>query len=103
MRAQQTVLRDDSKNKTVSVRMPEEKYFPLDTIARVEGIPVAEAIRRAIDLLIETKSRDDSFRQRVLESVQRAQLLLKNDLKSGSEESAALQGVIDEVLAGDDR
>ena len=84
--------------KTISVRMPAEQYGLVDTIARIEEIPVAEAVRRAVDLMVEEKRRDVDFRERVLASVERARKLLAQDLAAGNDESDALQSVIDELL-----
>lgn len=84
--------------KTVSVRMPAEQYGLVDTIARIEEMPVAETVRRAVDLMIEEKRHDPDFRERVLASVEKARKLLAQDLAAGKDESDALQSVIDELV-----
>ena len=87
--------------KTLSVRMSQEQYEQVETIAQIEGVPIAETIRAGLELLIKAKRHDQGFRKRVLDAVSRAQRLLDEDIASGSEESDALQLIVDEVLAVD--
>lgn len=47
--------------KTLTVRLPVELAEVLETVARTDGIPVAEAIRSAIDAHIESRRRDSAF------------------------------------------
>jgi hypothetical protein len=66
-----------AKSKIYSVRVDEKLAEDLERFADVDGIAVAEQMRRAIELLLESRRKDPKFRERVREAVERSQRLLK--------------------------
>jgi predicted transcriptional regulator len=65
--------------KTMTVRLDDEQAQQLETVARVEGTPVSEAVRAAIDERIKAKRADKDFQarlQRIVAENQRALELL---------------------------
>jgi hypothetical protein len=65
--------------KTMTVRLNDEQAQQLETVARVDGVPVAEAVRTAIEERIKERRADKDFqerRQRILEEHRHAFELL---------------------------
>jgi Ribbon-helix-helix domain len=52
-------------SKAFTMRLPEEKAAELEAVARADGVPVAEAVREAIDLHIEARRKDKKFQARL--------------------------------------
>lgn len=51
--------------KAMSLRLPEDKAAELAAIARVDDMPVSEAVREAIDNHIAAKRADQDFQKRL--------------------------------------
>lgn len=51
--------------KAMSLRLPEDKAAELAAIARVDDMPVSEAVREAIDNHIAAKRADKNFQKRL--------------------------------------
>ena len=79
-----------AKSKIYSVRVDEKLATDLERFADVDGIAVAEQMRRAIELLLESRRKDPEFRERVRSAVERSQRLLKE--LGEPEMSTALNG-----------
>jgi hypothetical protein len=62
--------------KILSVRLPEDQATDLEMFAQFDGVAVAEEVRHAIELLLESRRKDPKFRERVLAAVERSRKLL---------------------------
>ena len=51
--------------KTMTLRLSDEQAEKLETLARVEGIPVSAAVRDAIDQRIDARRKDKVFQERL--------------------------------------
>jgi hypothetical protein len=51
--------------KSMTLRLAAAQAMELETLARIDDIPVTEAVRQAIDEHIERRRRDDDFRKRL--------------------------------------
>jgi hypothetical protein len=51
--------------KNMTLRLTDEQAEMLETMARVEGVPVSEAVRAAIDERIAAKRKDKEFQARL--------------------------------------
>ena len=60
----------------MTVRLSEEQAAELEAVAQVDGVPVSEEIRDAIDAYIETRRQDKEFQRRLRESIERNQQIL---------------------------
>jgi len=56
--------------KTMTLRLSDEQAEKLETLARVEGVPVSEAVRQAIDERIEARRKDKAFQGRLKRMVE---------------------------------
>lgn len=65
------------ERKAMTVRIPAEQAEELEAVADVDGVPVSEAIRRAIAEHIETRRRDEVFRARLKDSLERNRKILE--------------------------
>lgn len=65
-------------NRVVTVRLPAEQCFALETVARFDGVALAEEIREGIELLLTARKNDPEFQARVRESFERARELLQD-------------------------
>ena len=63
--------------KAMTLRLQTEQHETLQTIADVEGRPVSDLVRTAIDELIERARNDVDFQKRVEVSMERHQKLLE--------------------------
>jgi predicted DNA-binding protein len=63
--------------KAMTIRFDKEQSEQLEAIARVDGIPVSEAIRDAIAKHIEERRRDNEFQARLRASLQRNEEILR--------------------------
>jgi predicted transcriptional regulator len=52
-------------SKTMTVRLPDEQATNLEMVARVDGVPVSEAVRQAIDDRIQARRADKEFQTRL--------------------------------------
>ena len=63
--------------KAMTLRLTEEQAAELEAIARVENVPVAEEVRRALAEHIAERRRDRAFQARLKASIKRNQEILK--------------------------
>lgn len=63
--------------KAMTLRLEAEQHETLQTIAEVEGRPVSDLVRRAIDELIQRARNDAEFQKRAEASMERHQKLLE--------------------------
>ena len=63
-------------SKAFTVRLPDEKAAELEAVARVDGMPVSEAVRAAIDLHIDARRSDKEFQARLTKLVENNQCVL---------------------------
>ncbi len=64
-------------DKVVTVRLPADQCFALETVARFDGVALAEEIREGIELLLAARRNDPEFRERVREAFDQARDLLQ--------------------------
>jgi predicted transcriptional regulator len=63
--------------KTMTLRLSDEQARELESVARVDEMPVAEAVRRAIDDRIKTRREDQAFQGRLRRLLQENQEALE--------------------------
>ncbi len=63
--------------KAMTLRLSDEQAEALEALAQVEGIAISDAVRQAIDQLIEDRKKDTAFRKRVRESIAKNQRILE--------------------------
>jgi post-segregation antitoxin (ccd killing protein) len=63
--------------KVTTIRQPADQADELEFIARVDGVPVSEAIRAAIAEHIRSRREDPAFQQRLRERIQADKNILK--------------------------
>jgi predicted DNA-binding protein len=63
--------------KAMSLRLPEDQAAELAAIARVDDMPVSEAVREAIDNHIAAKRADKNFQKRLKQRLEEDQQVLK--------------------------
>jgi hypothetical protein len=51
--------------KSMTLRLAAAQAMELETLARIDDIPVTEAVRQAIDEHIERRRRDEDFKRRL--------------------------------------
>ncbi len=66
-----------TKARAMTLRLQPEQHETLQTIAEVEGRPVSDVVRTAIDEMIERARSDADFQKRVEAAMQRHQKLLE--------------------------
>lgn len=64
------------KTKVLTVRLPEGQLNELETLARFDGVALAEEIREGVELLLNARRHDPAYRERVRESFEHARRLL---------------------------
>jgi predicted DNA-binding protein len=62
--------------KAMTLRLPAEQAEALEKVAEVDGISLTEAIREAIDAHIAERTADDTFQERLKNSMDRHQRIL---------------------------
>lgn len=55
----------DERSKVMSLRLTEDLGAELAAVARADGMPISEAIRKAIEHYIEARRSDQGFRSRL--------------------------------------
>jgi len=55
--------------KAMTLRLPADKAKELEAVAEIDQVPVAEAVRVAIDAHIEARRHDKEFRSRLRQSL----------------------------------
>ena len=63
--------------KNMTLRLSDEQAAELEAIAEVENVPVAEAVRQALAAHIAARRKDRAFQQRLRESIERNQEILR--------------------------
>jgi predicted transcriptional regulator len=63
--------------KAMTLRLEAEQHETLQTIAEVQGRPVSDVVRAAIDEMIERARNDADFQRRVEAAMERHQKLLE--------------------------
>jgi len=63
--------------KAMTIRFDEEQAEQLEAVARVDGVPISEAIRDAIAKHIEERRQDREFQARLKASLERNQEILR--------------------------
>lgn len=63
--------------KAMTLRLTPEQAEQLETVARVDGKPIAAVIRAAIDQHIEARKQDQEFRRTLQERLTRTRKLLR--------------------------
>jgi predicted DNA-binding protein len=61
----------------MTIRLSDEQAERLEALAAVEGIPVSQAVRQAIEEHIESRRKDEAFQRRLKASVERSQKILE--------------------------
>ena len=56
-------------SKAMTIRLTDEQAAKLETFARIEGLPVSEAIRQSIDARITARRKDKAFQARLKQAV----------------------------------
>jgi len=64
-------------NKIITVRLPEDQVADLETIAKFDGVALAEVVRAGVELVLESRRADPEFRVRVEKAYAEAQRLLQ--------------------------
>lgn len=65
------------EKKAMTVRLDLDQAAELEAVAKVEGSPLSEEIRKAIAAHIETKKRDAAFQRRLKVSLERNRSILR--------------------------
>lgn len=63
--------------KVMSLRLPEGLAAEIAAVARAEGIPVSQAIRKAIENYVAALSADKAFKERLKKRLEEDQKILK--------------------------
>ncbi len=64
-------------SKAMTLRLDDEQAAALEAIARIENVPVAEEVRRALAAHIATRRQDREFQARLAASLKRNREILK--------------------------
>ncbi|MCA1709650.1 MAG: hypothetical protein LC808_42790 [Actinobacteria bacterium] len=67
-------MTDPSKVKTLGIRLPDELHTQFVLVAQLDGLNLTDAIRRAVELYVETKRSEGDFAERAaaaLEEIER--------------------------------
>jgi predicted DNA-binding protein len=63
--------------KAMTIRFDEQQAEELEAVARVDGVPISETIREAIDKHIQERRRDEEFQARLRASLKRNREILE--------------------------
>ena len=61
----------------MTVRLPADQAAELEAVAAADGIPVAEAVRQAVNSHIERRRKDKTFQARLKASLERNRQILE--------------------------
>jgi hypothetical protein len=64
-------------HKAMTLRLSHEQAEALEAVAEADGIPIAEAVRIAINEHIERRRKDKDFQERLRVSLERNQRILE--------------------------
>ena len=73
-----------STTRTLTFRLPDTQVAALETVARFDGVALAEELREGVELLLAARRDDPEFRRRVEDSIQQARSILE-DVEGGDE------------------
>jgi len=79
-----------SATRVVTFRLAVEQVAALETVARFDGVALAEELREGVELLLAARRGDDEFRERVRESYEKAREIL-GDVEGGEAVLEALE------------
>jgi hypothetical protein len=65
-----------STTRTLTFRLPDTQVAALETVARFDGVALAEELREGVELLLAARRGDPDFRGRVEDSIQEARTIL---------------------------
>lgn len=63
--------------KAMTIRFEDRQAEELEAVAKVDGMPISEAIREAIDKHIESRRKDEAFQARLRASLDRNREILE--------------------------
>lgn len=66
----------DPKTRVMTIRLPEDVADELEVVARVDDMPVSEAVREAIASHIAERRADPAFQRRLRERIEADRLIL---------------------------
>lgn len=64
-------------HKAFTVRLDSEQASELEAVASADGVSVAEAMRRAVDELVEARRKDPEFQKRIRSIMEQNQRVLE--------------------------
>jgi len=65
------------ETKAMTLRLPAKQARELETVAQIDQVPVAEAVRSAIEAHIEARRRDEEFRARLRRTLEEQRDILE--------------------------
>ena len=65
------------KTRAMTVRLPDEQALALAAVARIDEMPVSEAVRQAVGAHIEARRADGAFRQRLASIMEQDRQILQ--------------------------
>jgi predicted transcriptional regulator len=68
---------DTEMSKAMTLRLSDDQAAELDAIARIEDVPVAEEVRKALAAHIAARRKDRAFQSRLRASMERNKEILK--------------------------
>ena len=80
------------KVKTLGIRLPDELHTQFALVAQLDGLSLTDAIRRAVELYVETKRSEGDFAERAtaaLEEIEREAASRRNVIQALFGQSAA--------------
>jgi hypothetical protein len=75
-----------AKAKVLSLRLPEDQAAELAAVARVDDVPVSEAIREAIAEHIVVRRADEGFQKRLRKQLEDERTILERFLADDSDQ-----------------
>jgi hypothetical protein len=76
-RSRKQEVRVMAETKAMTVRLAQAQADELEAVAEIEEIPVAEAVRAAIDSYIADRRQDQDFQVRLKDSLERNRRILE--------------------------
>lgn len=65
------------ETKAMTLRLPGQQARELETVAQIDHVPVAEAVRSAIEAHIEARRQDPEFRDRLRKTLEEQKDILE--------------------------
>ena len=79
-----------STSRVITFRLPEDQVTALETVARFDGVALAEELREGVELLLAARRDDPEFLARVRDSFEKARDIL-GTIEGGDEVIEALR------------